>query len=104
MKKGFIAESRGIRMKQEEPLEYDKKIVNRLARAAGHLKSIKAMVEEGRDCSEVLIQIAAVRAAVNGAGKEVLRRYVDQCVEEAMENEDMEAVKKLNKAIDSFLK
>ena len=38
-----------------------KAVINRLARAIGHLESVKKMVEDGRDCSEVLIQIAAVR-------------------------------------------
>ena len=79
-------------------------MVNRLARATGHLKSIRGMVEEGRDCSEVLIQLAAVRSAVNGAGKEVLKQYMDECIEEALEKGDTESLKRLNKALDSFLK
>lgn len=40
--------------------ENTKAIINRLSRAIGHLESVKKMVEDGRDCSEVLIQIAAV--------------------------------------------
>ena len=79
-------------------------MVNRLARATGHLKSIRGMVEEGRDCSEFLIQLAAVRSAVNGAGKEVLKQYMDECIEEALEKGDPESLKRLNKALDSFLK
>ena len=51
--------------KKDTGTKYDKSMVNRLARATGHLKSIRGMVEEGRDCSEVLIQLAAVRSAVN---------------------------------------
>ena len=43
--------------------EQTKKISNRLARAIGHLESIKKMVEDDRDCSEVLIQLAAIYAA-----------------------------------------
>ena len=44
-------------------------MVNRIARATGHLKMVRDMVEQERDCSEVLIQLAAVKSAVNGAGK-----------------------------------
>ena len=84
--------------------QYDKSMVNRLARVTGHLKSIKNMVEEGRDCSEVLIQLAAVRSAINGAGKEVLRQYVDECIDEALETEDKESLERLKKALDSFVK
>ena len=79
-------------------------MVNRLARASGHLKSIRGMVEQGRDCSEVLIQLAAVRSAVNGAGKEVLKQYMDECIEEALEKGDEKSLERLNKALDSFLK
>lgn len=88
----------------DEETKYDKSLINRLARATGHLKSIRSMVEDGRDCSEVLIQLAAVRSAVNGAGKEILRQYVDECIEAALAEDNQESLKKLNKAIDSFVK
>ena len=39
--------------------ENQKAVVNRLARAIGHLEKVKRMVEEGHDCSEVLVQLAA---------------------------------------------
>ena len=46
-----------------------KAVLNRLSRAIGHLESIKRMVEDGRDCSEVLIQLSAVKAAINNTGR-----------------------------------
>ena len=46
-------------MEDRNQTKYDKAMVNRLARATGHLKMVKQMVEDGRDCSEVLIQLAA---------------------------------------------
>jgi DNA-binding FrmR family transcriptional regulator len=45
--------------------ENSQAVINRLSRAVGHLKSVKKMVEDGKDCSEILIQIAAVKSAVN---------------------------------------
>ena len=48
--------------------EHTKAVLNRLSRAIGHLESIKKMVENGRDCSEVLIQLSAVKAAINITG------------------------------------
>lgn len=81
-----------------------KQIVNRISRAVGHLESVKRMVEEGRDCSDVLIQLAAVRSAINGVGKLLLSDHMEHCVVEAIENGDREALKRLNKAIDQFLK
>ena len=49
--------------------ENTKAVLNRLSRAIGHLQSVKRMVEEGRDCSEVLVQIAAVRSVIDDSGK-----------------------------------
>ena len=52
--------------------ENQKAVVNRLARAIGHLEKVKRMVEEGHDCSEVLIQLAAVRSAIDNTGKVIM--------------------------------
>ena len=49
--------------------ENQKAVLNRLSRAIGHLEKVKRMVEEGHDCSEVLIQLAAVRSALDNTGK-----------------------------------
>lgn len=51
--------------------EQTKKISNRLARAIGHLESIKKMVEDDRDCSEVLIQLAAVESAIRSTSRQI---------------------------------
>ena len=84
--------------------ENTKAVLNRLSRAIGHLESIKRMVEDGRDCSEVLIQLAAVKSAVNNTGKLVLKEHIAHCIVEAIENGDEESLRQLNKAIDSFVK
>ena len=47
---------------------HQKAVLNRLSRAIGHLESVKKMVERGEDCADVLIQLAAVRAALNSTG------------------------------------
>ena len=83
---------------------YENAIINRLSRSIGHLESIKRMVENGKDCSEVLIQLAAVKAAVNNTGKEILKEHLEHCIVDAIEHGDMESVEKLNKAIDIFIK
>ena len=67
-------------MEKKDQTRYDKAMVNRIARATGHLKMVRDMVEQARDCSEVLIQLAAVKSAVNGAGKEILKQYMEECV------------------------
>lgn len=56
---------------------HTKAVLNRLSRAIGHLESIRRMVEEGRDCSEVLIQLSAVKAAINNTGKVILQDHIE---------------------------
>ena len=81
-----------------------KKIINRLSRSIGHLESVKRMIEEGQDCSDVLIQLAAVRNAINNTGKVIMKNHISHCIVDAIEEDDMEAVEALNRAIDRFIK
>lgn len=81
-----------------------KKVLNRLSRAIGHLESIKKMVEDGRDCSDVLIQIAAVKSAINNIGKIILQDHIEHCIVDAVETGDKEALESLSAAIDRFIK
>ena len=81
-----------------------KAVINRLSRAIGHLESVKKMVEDGRDCSDVLIQLAAVRSAINNTGKVILKDHIQNCIVEAIAENDLEKIEKMNKAIDQFIK
>lgn len=81
-----------------------KAVVNRLSRATGHLESVKRMVEDGKDCSEVLIQLAAVISALNNTGKVILQDHIENCIVDAVQSGDREAIDKLNQAINSFVK
>lgn len=81
-----------------------KAVLNRLSRAIGHLESIRRMVEDGRDCSEVLIQLSAVKSAINNTGKVILQDHIEHCIVDAVESGDHEALEELSKAIDRFIK
>ena len=81
-----------------------KAVLNRLSRAIGHLESIKRMVEDGRDCSEVLIQLSAVKSAINNTGKIILQDHIEHCIVDAVEHGDKDAIKELERAIDRFMK
>lgn len=84
--------------------ENTKAVLNRLSRAIGHLQSVKRMVEEGRDCSEVLVQIAAVRSAIDNTGKIILQDHLKHCIVEAAHEGDQQAIDDLCKAIDKYMK
>jgi DNA-binding FrmR family transcriptional regulator len=62
------------------------------------------MVEDGRDCSEVLIQLAAVRSAINATCKIILKDHIDHCIVDAVESGDMQTIEELNKAIEILMK
>lgn len=84
--------------------ENQKAVVNRLARALGHLEKVKRMVEEGYDCTEVLVQLAAVRSALDNTGKVILQDHLRHCMVEAVEEGDDSAIDDLCQAIDKFMK
>ncbi len=84
--------------------ENQRAVVNRLARAIGHLEKVKRMVEEGTDCSEVLIQLAAVRSALDNTGKVILKDHMRHCMVDAVTAGDQEAIDDLCQAIDKFMK
>ena len=84
--------------------ENQKAVINRLARAIGHLEKVKSMVEEGRDCTEVLVQLAAVRSALDNTGKVILQDHLRHCMVDAVAAGDEEAIDELCQAIDKFMK
>ena len=79
-------------------------VLNRLSRAIGHLQSVRRMVEEGRDCSEVLIQLAAVQAALSSTSKLIVHDHMQHCIAEALETGDREAIDDFIHALDQLLK
>ncbi len=81
-----------------------KNVVNRLSRMIGHLKGIKTMVEDDVDCSEILIQLSAVRSALNNTGKIILTDHINHCLIHAYEENDTEMIARLNDAVGKFLK
>ena len=56
----------------------------RIRRIAGQLAGIERMIEEDRYCVDVLLQVAAARAALDGLGKLLLRSHVETCVTDAL--------------------
>lgn len=81
-----------------------KAVHDRLAKANGHLNSVIRMIDDDRDCAEVLVQLAAVRSAINNAGKILLEDHITECITEAIRNNDQHEIEELNRAIDQFMK
>lgn len=83
--------------------ENTKAVLNRMSRAIGHFQSIKKMVEDGRDCSDILIQLSAVKAEVESISKVVLKDHIEHCIVDAVRENDDETIIKLKGAIDRLL-
>lgn len=81
-----------------------KTVKNRLARVIGHLHAVERMIDEGRDCAEVLIQLAAVRSALNNICKLILKDHMDHCIVDAVATGDRTTLDELDKAIDLLMK
>lgn len=81
-----------------------KAVSNRLAKAAGHLNSVKNMVDRGESCTEVLTQLIAVRSAINNAAKIIMVDHLNECIVDAAKNEDYEKIEEFEKIIKSFVK
>ncbi len=84
--------------------ENQRAVVNRLARAIGHLEKVKRMVEEGCDCADVLTQLAAVRSALDNTGKVILRDHMRHCMVDAVAAGDLEAIDELCEAVDKLIR
>lgn len=79
-------------------------IVNRLSRVEGHIRGIKTMVQESRPCPDVLIQIAAVRGALDRVARMILDEHLTECIARAAQAGNIEVeIEELKAALDRFL-
>ncbi len=84
--------------------EHHQAALNRLARIEGHVHAVRRMLEEDRPCPDILVQIAAVRAALNGVGRIILEDHLQSCMVEAVERDDYaQALQDLKVSLDKFI-
>ena len=94
----------GTVIRHTHTLTQTKAVLNRMARLIGHLESTKRMIEDGRDCSEVLIQLSAVDAAIKAVGRIILKDHIEHCIVDAVKTGDTAEIERLNKAIEQFIR
>jgi CsoR family transcriptional regulator, copper-sensing transcriptional repressor len=81
-----------------------KRIVNRLSRIEGHVRGIKTMVQQNSPCPDVLLQIAAVRGALDRVARIVLDEHLSECIARASKEGNIETeIEQLKAALDRFL-
>jgi DNA-binding FrmR family transcriptional regulator len=85
--------------------KYRKQVINRLARIEGHVRAIKKMATEGRDCPDILLQIAAVRKALDNTAKVIFTDHMESCLVDAVHQGNEEQVlQDLKKALGNFIR
>jgi len=70
-------------------------VLNRLKRAQGQLAAVVRMLEEGRDCKDVLTQLSAMSKALDRAGFAIIASGLEQCLTNPDENLDKKDLEKL---------
>ena len=75
----------------------------RLAAIEGHVKALRKMVADDRECDEILTQLSAVESAVNGVGKLYLKHHLNHCVKEGIERGDADILDKFTKVLEKYL-
>lgn len=79
-------------------------VIDRLAKIEGHVRGIKKMAEEGRSCEDLLLQVSAIKAAINKVGRVILEDYLEDCVIEGVRKQaDQETVERMKKALEKFI-
>ena len=90
--------------KKERSTEEYKKLIHRLNRIEGQIRGIKGMVENNAYCPDILIQSAAVNAAINAFNKELLANHIRTCVADDIRNGKDESIDELVVTLQKLMK
>ncbi len=77
-------------------------VIKRLRRIEGQIKGIQKMVEEEKFCGDILIQVAAARAALNSVGGLILENYMKKCVKDYIDGDNQD--NDIDKLVDIMVK
>ena len=81
-----MAKGAGFKERQQQEL------AARLSRIEGQVRGLRKMVEEDRYCVDLLMQIASVQEALRGAGKQVMRHYLQTCATKAIQRRNRDGI------------
>ena len=89
----------------QEQEDLKKNVLSRLKRIEGQVRGIQRMIDDGKECEDILVQVRAVRSALQSANKLILKRYMVKCHLEVMETgkDPDEALEKLIGTLTGFV-
>ncbi len=79
-----------------------KTVDNRLATIEGHIRGVRQMLADGKDCSDILLQLSAIEASVQKLSKTILKNHIEHCVKDSVTNGDLTALDRLNEVLDKY--
>lgn len=91
------------KIKERSDKEY-KDLINRLSRIEGQVRGIKKMVENDTYCTDILVQVSAVNAALNSFNKVLLANHIRTCVTEDIREGKDETIDELVKVLQKLMK
>ena len=83
---------------------YDDKAINRLKRAEGQIKGILRMIEEGKECKEVITQLSAARSAIDRTIAVIVSSNLEHCIRESMEAGNEDSSRLVEEAVNMLVK
>lgn len=89
---------------KERSKEEYKSLINRLNRIEGQIRGIKGMIEKNAYCTDILVQVSAVNAALNAFNKELLSNHIKTCVADDIRNGKDETVDELVATLQKLMK
>lgn len=98
-----MADCCSYKTKERSEEEY-KSLINRLNRIEGQIRGIKGMIEKNAYCTDILVQVSAVNAALNAFNKELLSNHIKTCVADDIRNGKDETVDELVATLQKLMK
>lgn len=98
-----MSENCNCKIKLREKEEYTA-LINRLSRIEGQIRGIKGMVEKNAYCTDILVQVSAVTAALNAFNRELLSSHIKSCVAEDIRAGKNETVDELIDTLGRLMK
>ena len=91
------------KVKERDEKEY-KSLINRLNRIEGQVRGVKGMVENSAYCTDILVQVSAISAALNAFNKELLANHIKGCVAKDIKEGRNETVDELVNTLQKLMK
>lgn len=89
--------------KQRSGEEY-KSLIHRLNRIEGQVRGVRKMVETDAYCTDILVQVSAISAALNAFNRELLANHIRTCVADDLKQDKTEAVDDLVQTLQKLMK